>query len=87
MIIHKDMTELRVTGWQAGAKKIAAAESFQKHTDFGLKQAKSFVDECLEGKEVHIQFDSVAPALNLAKELEEFGFICSVNKSDTGELL
>jgi ribosomal protein L7/L12 len=81
------MIEVRISGWRRGAMKVSANEAIRNQTSLGLKQAKSVIDQCMDGKETIIQFESLDPALQLAKDLDEMGFNTSVFKSDTGQLI
>jgi ribosomal protein L7/L12 len=87
MIVHDEMHEVRLTGWRKGAQKVSATNVIRAHTEMGLVQAKDIIDRCLDGQATIISFDSAEPAICLAEEMDELGFIAKVFKSETGKVV
>lgn len=67
------MTELRITGWRTGLKKISMTDLLHTKAGLTIAAAKDATDRVLEGQLVNVSCDSPDEAASLASALIELG--------------
>ncbi|WP_337660104.1 YrhB domain-containing protein [Anderseniella sp. Alg231-50] len=70
---------LTLDGWREGVQKVEATKVIKVGANMGLKEAKSVVDQCLDGSRPNVRCEDVASADVLATRLNELGFDVSRN--------
>ncbi|CAN5660210.1 hypothetical protein BH09VER1_BH09VER1_00420 [soil metagenome] len=71
--------------WRKGALKISATQVIREYSKMGLAEAKSTVDRCLEGKATVFTFDRRDQAIRFSEAMGAIGFLCELERNDTGE--
>jgi ribosomal protein L7/L12 len=72
------MPKVRIVGWRAGLQKIPMNSVLREHLPLGLKDAKRYVDDTLNGKTSTFTFADAESADALAKALDELGAMVEV---------
>lgn len=67
--------QVELSGWRKNAQKIVAIQTIRQKTGLGLADAKSHVDECLDGKTTVLTCPSVYDATALVDQLTVLGFV------------
>lgn len=67
-------SSLELSGWHAGADKVAATKALKAHTQLGLKDAKATIDMCLAGQKPVVNCAAPETAEILVGKLVELGF-------------
>ncbi len=70
------MSDLVITGWKDGLKKISLVKVLQKNSSMGLTQAKQAVDDLMDGKEIRLTGLSDERVVALRHEIEALNAIC-----------
>ena len=66
--------EVRLTEWRPGAAKVAAVGLLKWYCDLDLSDAKSLVDELLEGRSASVRVSDRTEADRMLRELAKIGF-------------
>jgi ribosomal protein L7/L12 len=72
------MTNIKLTGWQVGMRKISLTKLLQDKGGLSLANAKRVVDDILDGREVSLQLPAGEDANAVAAALRDLGAICDV---------
>ena len=77
------MAVVKLTGWQAGLRKISLTKIIRKHTGYGLAKGKKCVDDVLEDIPVLIPDLSNNVAEELLREVRSVGAVAEIDLEDS----
>lgn len=77
-------TNVKMSGWEVGLRKIALSELLRSHAGLGLADAKRDVDSLLDGNELAFDFPDEGTARVFLNEATRLGAICAIEASVPG---
>lgn len=72
------MTELRISGWRPGMRKLSLTSLLRERLGLSLRDAKAAVDLVLEGREAHLHVPDEADCERLIAEIADLGAIAEL---------
>jgi hypothetical protein len=72
--------KVKLTGWTAELRKIAFVKLQIDYFQMSLNEAKTNVDNLLEGSEIEIEAESINQAQNFIQEAKQLGVICEIEE-------
>lgn len=73
------MTQVVITGWNVGLRKVALTKLLQKRAGLSLSVAKDAVDRCVDGETVVINLPSREDAEAFARDASALGAIVELD--------
>ena len=67
------MSQVMLTGWRPGLRKVALTKLLQQRAGLGLHAAKDYTDRLLAGEQVRVEIPLLAAAELLAREADALG--------------
>jgi hypothetical protein len=72
---HKELgTGVRLTGWSCGAQERPATRAIRDTSQMGLAEARRCVEDCVNGRKVVVEANSLDDAARLVHTLVQLGF-------------